>query len=174
MPTYEYRCPHGHDFEKFFRSMSAAEAATSIVCPKCGSIALRQLSSAGLMFKGSGFYLTDYGKNAHGKKGPPAKAGAEGGSSGGGDGGSSGGAGDSGASGSGDSGSSSSKSADSGGSDSGSSGSKSGSSSGGDAKGSGASSSTGGDSPGSGSKKSDKPAQKASPPSKPSSGNKNE
>ena len=72
MPTYEYRCPNGHDFEKFFRSISSAEAERAVACPVCGAIALRQLSSAGLQFKGSGFYLTDYGKNAHGKKVPPA------------------------------------------------------------------------------------------------------
>ena len=84
MPTYEYRCPNGHDFEKFFRSMSSAQAETAIACPVCGAIALRQLSSAGLMFKGTGFYLTDYGKNAHGKKAPPTTAGsAEGSTSGG-------------------------------------------------------------------------------------------
>ena len=86
MPTYEYRCPNGHDFEKFFRSISSAEAESAIVCPVCGAIALRQMSSAGLMFKGSGFYLTDYGKNAHGRKGPPATAGSgEGSASGGGE-----------------------------------------------------------------------------------------
>ena len=84
MPTYEYRCPNGHAFEKFFRSMSSAQAETAIACPVCGAIALRQLSSAGLMFKGTGFYLTDYGKNAHGKKAPPTTAGsAEGSTSGG-------------------------------------------------------------------------------------------
>ena len=76
MPTYEYRCPNGHDFEKFFRSISSAEAESAIACPVCGAIALRQMSSAGLMFKGSGFYLTDYGKNAHGRKAPPATAGS--------------------------------------------------------------------------------------------------
>jgi putative FmdB family regulatory protein len=86
MPTYEYRCPNGHDFEKFFRSISSAEAESAIACPVCGAIALRQMSSAGLMFKGTGFYLTDYGKNAHGKKAPPATAGsAEGSTSGGAD-----------------------------------------------------------------------------------------
>jgi len=43
-----------------------SEAAASLPCPKCGKIAERQLSGgAGLVFKGSGFYLTDYGKNAH-------------------------------------------------------------------------------------------------------------
>lgn len=43
-----------------------SEAASSLPCPTCGKTAERQLSGgAGLVFKGSGFYLTDYGKNAH-------------------------------------------------------------------------------------------------------------
>jgi putative FmdB family regulatory protein len=64
MPTYEYRCPDGHDFERFFRKISDAPA--EVGCPECGKIAERRMSAgAGLLFKGSGFYLTDYGKNAH-------------------------------------------------------------------------------------------------------------
>ncbi len=64
MPTYEYRCPEGHDFERFFRKISDAPA--EVTCPVCGKVAERRLSAgAGLLFKGSGFYLTDYGKNAH-------------------------------------------------------------------------------------------------------------
>jgi putative FmdB family regulatory protein len=69
MPTYEYRCPEGHEFEKFYRTISGAP--TAVNCPVCGKPAERQLSGgAGLLFKGSGFYLTDYGKNAHANKGP--------------------------------------------------------------------------------------------------------
>jgi putative FmdB family regulatory protein len=65
MPTYEFRCPKGHDFEKFYRSMSAAQL--QVPCPTCGKTAERQVSAgAGLVFKGSGFYITDYGKD--GKK----------------------------------------------------------------------------------------------------------
>ena len=65
MPTYEFRCPSGHDFEKFYRSMNAAPS--QLPCPVCGKTAERQLSAgAGLVFKGSGFYITDYGKD--GKK----------------------------------------------------------------------------------------------------------
>lgn len=65
MPTYEFACPNGHDFEKFYRTMSAA--ATELPCPVCGAVAQRQVSAgAGLVFKGSGFYITDYGKD--GKK----------------------------------------------------------------------------------------------------------
>ena len=58
MPTYEYRCPScGSDFEKFQR-MSDDPVAE---CPSCGAAAQRRLSGgAGLLFKGSGFYITDY------------------------------------------------------------------------------------------------------------------
>jgi putative FmdB family regulatory protein len=65
MPTYEFRCPSGHEFENFYRSIAAAPAV--VACPICGETAERQLSAgAGLVFKGSGFYITDYGKD--GKK----------------------------------------------------------------------------------------------------------
>ena len=68
MPTYDYRCPNGHDFERFVRKIS--EAVSELECPVCGATASRRVSGgAGLVFKGSGFYLTDYGKNAHRKGG---------------------------------------------------------------------------------------------------------
>ena len=64
MPTYEYRCPDGHEFEIFYRKIS--DAGAEVHCPECGKLAVRMMSAgAGLLFKGSGFYLTDYGKNAH-------------------------------------------------------------------------------------------------------------
>jgi putative FmdB family regulatory protein len=69
MPTYEYRCPQGHDFEKFFSRIS--ESTSELECPECGQIAERRISGgAALLFKGSGFYLTDYGRNAHRKVAP--------------------------------------------------------------------------------------------------------
>lgn len=62
MPTYEYRCPDGHDFEKFYRKIS--DASSEVDCPTCGKRAERRMSvGAGLLFKGSGFYLTDYGRS---------------------------------------------------------------------------------------------------------------
>ena len=68
MPTYDYRCPNGHDFEHFVRKIS--DATGEMTCPQCGAVAQRRVSGgAGLVFKGSGFYLTDYGKNAHRKAG---------------------------------------------------------------------------------------------------------
>ncbi len=85
MPTYDYRCPNGHDFERFVRKIS--DAATELECPVCGALANRRVSGgAGLVFKGSGFYLTDYGKNAHRKGGaepPGSSSGGESGASGG-------------------------------------------------------------------------------------------
>ena len=74
MPTYEFLCPNGHDFEKFYRSISAAPR--ELPCPVCGKIAERQLSAgAGLVFKGSGFYITDYGKDGKKPQTPPASGG---------------------------------------------------------------------------------------------------
>src|SRR5581483_5987248 len=75
VPTYEYRCPEGHDFEHFARRIS--EAAATLPCPTCGVAAPRRISAGGgLLFKGSGFYITDYGKD--GKKDQRAKAGDDG------------------------------------------------------------------------------------------------
>ena len=57
MPTYAFQCPAGHQFEKF-EKMSAKGTAR---CPKCGKTARRIISGgAGFVFKGSGFYQTDY------------------------------------------------------------------------------------------------------------------
>jgi putative FmdB family regulatory protein len=72
MPTYEYRCPQGHDFEKFFSRIS--ESTSELECPECGQTAVRLISGGGgLLFKGSGFYLTDYGRNAHRTAAPDKK-----------------------------------------------------------------------------------------------------
>lgn len=67
MPTYEYRCPNGHQFELFQKMTDKPRGK----CPVCGKMATRQISGgAGLVFKGSGFYITDYGKDGKGPRKP--------------------------------------------------------------------------------------------------------
>ena len=58
MPTYQYKCHDcGHLFEEF---QSITEPALT-VCPECGGKIERLISGgAGFLFKGSGFYITDY------------------------------------------------------------------------------------------------------------------
>jgi putative FmdB family regulatory protein len=59
MPTYEYKCTAcGHAFERF-QPMSAEPIKR---CPQCGKAKVKRLigTGAGLIFKGSGFYITDY------------------------------------------------------------------------------------------------------------------
>ena len=64
MPTYEYRCPKGHEFDLFQRMSDEPRAA----CPECGEFAERLMSAgAGLIFKGEGFYITDYRSDAYKK-----------------------------------------------------------------------------------------------------------
>jgi putative FmdB family regulatory protein len=73
MPTYEYRCAKGHHFELFQR-MSEAPVDK---CPECGAPAERQLSvGGGVIFKGSGFYITDYRSDTY-KKAAEADSGSK-------------------------------------------------------------------------------------------------
>lgn len=77
MPTYEYKCDAcGHSFERF-QPMSSSPVKK---CPKCGKLKVRRLigAGAGLIFKGGGFYITDYRSEAYKKEakgdGAPAAA----------------------------------------------------------------------------------------------------
>jgi putative FmdB family regulatory protein len=69
MPTYEYACQQcGHQFEQF-QSITAKPLKK---CPECGKNSLQRLigTGAGILFKGSGFYATDYRSESYqqGKK----------------------------------------------------------------------------------------------------------
>jgi putative FmdB family regulatory protein len=71
MPTYEYVCPAGHDFEKFHKMADR----TRVKCPECGQVSRRKISGgAGLHFKGTGFYITDYGKDGKGPRKVPTES----------------------------------------------------------------------------------------------------
>ena len=73
MPTYEYRCQNGHAFERFQRMTEPPVDK----CPECGAPAERVMSAgAGLLFKGSGFYITDYRSDSY-KKAAAADSGGD-------------------------------------------------------------------------------------------------
>ena len=73
MPTYEYECQGcGHNFEEFqYMSDKALKK-----CPKCSKMKLQRLigSGAGIIFKGSGFYETDYKRKEQPRPASEAKA----------------------------------------------------------------------------------------------------
>jgi len=63
MPTYDYICTDcGYEFEHF-QSMSDEPIR---ICPKCNGTVRRKISGGtGLIFKGSGYYLTDYARKSN-------------------------------------------------------------------------------------------------------------
>ena len=66
MPTYEYKCDEcGHCFEEF----QSITADPIVRCPQCKKNKVRRLigSGSGLIFKGSGFYQTDYRSESYKK-----------------------------------------------------------------------------------------------------------
>ena len=80
MPTYEYECDScGHVFD-VFQSITEPKKRK---CPECGKPKLRRLFGAGaaVMFKGSGFYQTDYRSESYKKKADAEKKASEGTSS---------------------------------------------------------------------------------------------
>jgi putative FmdB family regulatory protein len=63
LPLFEYKCDKcGQMFEKIEKH----SASTTKKCPKCGARAKRQLGAPAIQFKGSGWYVTDYGRKGSG------------------------------------------------------------------------------------------------------------
>jgi putative FmdB family regulatory protein len=78
VPTYEYACQAcSHSFEQF-QSITAAPLRK---CPACGKPRLQRLIGAGggLIFRGSGFYLTDYRTDSYKKAADAEKKSTSGG-----------------------------------------------------------------------------------------------
>ena len=71
MPTYEYECP---DCKHAFEEYQSITAKPIKVCPECGKRRVVRLigTGSGVIFKGSGFYETDY-RSANYKKGAKAE-----------------------------------------------------------------------------------------------------
>ncbi len=80
MPTYEYECQRcAHVFERF-QSITQEPVKK---CPACKGKVRRMIGSgAGLLFKGSGFYITDYRKESYNKERKAEQSAASGGNSG--------------------------------------------------------------------------------------------
>lgn len=71
MPTYEYKCKKCHESFEYFQSMKDAKLT---VCPKCKGELERLIGSGSPpIFKGSGFYETDYKKTSAKSDAKPAK-----------------------------------------------------------------------------------------------------
>ncbi|HXH21668.1 MAG TPA: FmdB family zinc ribbon protein [Dehalococcoidia bacterium] len=60
MPTYEYRCA---DCDNRYETREGFDAPSTHPCPRCGGRAKRVLFAPPIVFKGSGFYVTDSRKN---------------------------------------------------------------------------------------------------------------
>jgi putative FmdB family regulatory protein len=78
MPTYEYTCDHcEHHFELFQQMTDPVKRK----CPECGRLTLRRLvgAGAGILFRGNGFYQTDYRSDSYRKAAEAEKKSAAGG-----------------------------------------------------------------------------------------------
>ncbi len=79
MPIYEYECAHCQ--QRFERLQKMSDPLLT-VCPRCGGALHKRFSVPALQFKGSGFYVTDYGRKGGGSASSRAETGFQAGSQG--------------------------------------------------------------------------------------------
>src|SRR5690242_10342875 len=73
MPTYVYRCQNCDSLTEAFQKITEDPLTT---CEECGGSLRRVLQPVGIVFKGSGFYVTDYKRAEGGSNGKSAEAGS--------------------------------------------------------------------------------------------------
>ena len=71
MPLYEYQCESCH--HRFEKIQKFSDPLVD-VCPVCGGVVKKLFSSPSFQFKGTGFYITDYGKDGKGPRKPESEA----------------------------------------------------------------------------------------------------
>lgn len=74
MPTYEYECLECKNRFEVFQSMNDEPITT---CEKCSGKVRKLFGTAGIIFKGSGFYVNDYKKDSGGKRNTAGKSSPE-------------------------------------------------------------------------------------------------
>lgn len=74
MPIYEYQC---EDCGVRFERMQSMSSPAVVACPECGGHVHRVISSVGVIFRGSGFYVTDNRKSSTGTDRSKAKSDGE-------------------------------------------------------------------------------------------------
>ena len=74
MPTYIYKCQIKKCSTKIFEVIRSFTDSREVMCPECDVIAARQITSPTVIYKGSGFYTTDYGSGSKNTNSSPYKS----------------------------------------------------------------------------------------------------
>jgi len=74
MPTYIYKCEIKKCPSEIFEVIRSFTDSAEVKCPECNAIASRQITSPTVIYKGSGFYTTDYGSGSKNTASPSNKS----------------------------------------------------------------------------------------------------